>query len=455
MKVFVFIMLLFSSFFVHSQNSPIAFGLDNLPQNTLLNPAFYPNAKYYIGSDFYLDIGATGINLYDLFGKSGGNFTNKVTKAIAKLNSDDILSINSKANILNLGYRIDETLFVNGGFYVEADFFSYFPKDIAILIHQGNANYLGKSFRFNDLAMKGDLLGVLHFGASKKVNEDITIGGRLKIYSSSVNLLINKSRGSFLTERGSNNLLKHYLDNFNIEVNTSGVFVNKEINKDVGSFVQNTFLKGNSGFGIDLGFSYKINKSTMFSASLVDVGYISYTNDTRNYKISGSYTFEGINLLYDNNSKDYWKNLEDDFDEKVPSGQNFDTYTSWRPIKFFSLLKHNYGKEERRLRCFNNDDNSYYKNSVGLQLFAVKRPLSMQTALTGFYERRFLENTTVKLAYTVNDYAATNIGVGLTTRLGPLNVFATVDNVLSIKDVSTAQSVSLQVGINVIFDKNE
>lgn len=438
-----------------SQNKPIVFGLGDVPQNTLINPSFVPSSKLYVGTGLSFNLGFTGVNLHDVFGKSSGNFTNKVTKAIAQLNSDDVLAINTQVDVFNVGYRINETLFVSGGFYGEADFFSYFPKDIAILMHEGNAAYLHKSFRFEDLAMKGDVLGVLHFGVAKKINEDLTLGGRLKIYSSSVNVFINNSRGTFLTEKGTNNLLKHYLNNFNVEINTANIFVDGKTNKDPSSYFKDAFLKGNTGFGVDIGFSYKLAKNTTLSASLLDVGYISYSKNIRNYKISGDYTFEGINFLYDKNDADYWNDLENDFDAKVPSGENNESYTAWRPIKFFSLLKHDYGEQERRLRCYGENSDSFHKNSVGLQLFAIRRPLSVQGALTGFYQRRLLENTALKLTYTIDDYSMANFGVGFTTQLGPVNIFGAVDNIFNTFEVDTTQSASVQIGINLIFNNNE
>lgn len=454
MRSCILILLFVSSTFVFAQNKPVVFGFGDLPQNVLINPSFQPKSKFYLGTSFGISAGVTGVKLNDLFSK-GGDFTKKVTNVISKMTSEDVLEINTQIDVLNLGYKVDNYTFLSGGFYVEADFFSTFPKDLAVLMHEGNSAYLNKSFRFDNFALRGDLLGVLHFGVSKKINEYFTLGGRFKIYSSALNGDITNSRGTFLTETGDNNLLKHHINNLYLNARGSGFYVNDELNKDAVSHVKNTFLKGNRGLGIDLGFTYNPSDNISFSASLVDIGYITYSKNIKSYKISGDYVFDGVNFLYDNNANDYWQDLESDFDEKVPSGQNSENYTLWRPIKFFSILKHSYGKEVKRLLCQGEQYDDFFSNSVGLQLYAVKRPLKVQAALTGFYEHRFSEKTGFKVTYTVNDYSNSNIGFGLTTSMGPVNIFATVDDIFNRFDIGEAQNVSFQLGLNIIFDNNE
>ena len=45
--------------------------------------------------------------------------------------------------------------------------------------------FFNRSFSVSQAIMKADLIGVLHAGISKKIDEKLTIGGRFKIYSSS------------------------------------------------------------------------------------------------------------------------------------------------------------------------------------------------------------------------------------------------------------------------------
>jgi hypothetical protein len=57
----------------------------------------------------------------------------------------------------------------------------------------------------------------------------------------------------------------------------------------------------------------------------------------------------------------------------------------------------------------------------------------------------------MKATYTLDSYSFTNIGLGLSSKLGPVNFYILADNLLEYKDVSKANSLSFQLGFNVVF----
>jgi len=57
--------------------------------------------------------------------------------------------------------------------------------------------------------------------------------------------------------------------------------------------------------------------------------------------------------------------------------------------------------------------------------------------------------------YTLDSYYLYNIGLGLSANLGNLNFYLMADNILQYKNIYNAHSVSLQLGFNYIFKKNE
>ena len=73
-------------------------------------------------------------------------------------------------------------------------------------------------------------------------------------------------------------------------------------------------------------------------------------------------------------------------------------------------------------------------------------------ALTGFYERKFSKYLTTKVTYTIDDFSASNIGLGVSTNVGKINVYGLVDNVFKLGDVADANTASLQFGVNFIFN---
>ena len=98
---------------------------------------------------------------------------------------------------------------------------------------------------------------------------------------------------------------------------------------------------------------------------------------------------------------------------------------------------------------FNKD---YYTDALGVQLFNVFRPLSPQLALTAFYEKAISKKTRSKITYTIDDFSYANIGFGFSTQVSKLNFYALVDNILEFSNLSSANSISFQLGFNLIFN---
>jgi len=56
-----------------------------------------------------------------------------------------------------------------------------------------------------------------------------------------------------------------------------------------------------------------------------------------------------------------------------------------------------------------------------------------------------------KVTYTIDNYSSNNIGVGLSTQVGKLNFYGMVDNILQFTNMAVANSISAQLGFNLIF----
>ena len=206
-------------------------------------------------------------------------------------------------------------------------------------------------------------------------------------------------------------------------------------------------------FFIQISSGYQVNSDQLeLTGSIVDLGFIKHKKNIKNSFINGSYNFEGIEFGYDEaNSTNYWGDLDQDFKEKVPSGDNQESYISWRPTKFNASLKYSFG-EKRSQYCYDNTYKDFYVNSLGVQLYSVFRPLGPQIALTGFFEKSLSKKIRTKVTYTIDDYSFYNIGAGISAQIGKVNFYGMVDNIAQFSDIAAANNISLQLGINVIFN---
>ena len=428
----------------------IAFSFGETPQTLMLNPGSETNYKSHYGipvlSNFQLTIGNTGFQMGDLFSNDSRSFNEKFEKVLNQLEPDDYINLNTKVDVLSFGYRYNNKTYISGGFYEELDLMVYFPKDAIEGLYYGNDPFFNRSFSISQAIMKADLMGVLHAGISKKIDEKLTIGGRFKIYSSSLNVETNNNSGSITTTTNNTNITRLTLQNLDAGVSTSGI---DNIEEDV---LSNTFLGGNLGIGFDVGLTYHFSPQIEFTGSILDLGFVKHSKNTRNFSAKGNYVLDGINFEYNSDDPiNYWKQLEQDIDARIPNEENEDAYTSWRPMKINAALKYSFG-ERRNKFCYTKTHKQYYYNSIGFQIHTIMRPLKPQFSFTSFYEKSLSQKIHTKFTHTINDYSSTIFGAGASLQLGKLHVFGALDNVLGVRDLSTLNTISLNFGLNIIIN---
>ena len=448
MKKYILFFILAITSSINAQQQ-LSFSFGEIPQNLMLNPGAETNFKSHYGipvfSNLSFKAGFTGFTLADLFLNDSRDFNLKFEEVLNKIDSDDYININTVVEVLSAGLRIDDKTYVSFGFYEELDLITYFPKDITELVYYGNEPFLNRPFSISELVMKADMLGVLHAGMSRKVDEKLTIGGRLKIYSSSLNIETNNNSGTITATTNNTNIIRQTLDNLDAEIRTSGI-------TDSNDVFSNTLLGGNLGLGFDVGLTYHFSPQLEFTGSIIDVGFIKYSKNIRNYTAKGNYILDGINFEYNSDDpSDYWEQLEEDFNANVPTGETENTYTSWRPMKINAALKYSFG-EKRSKFCYTKTHKQYYYNSIGFQIHTIMRPLKPQFSFTSFYEKSFSKKIHTKFTHTINDYSAAIFGVATSLRVGKLNIFGVLDNILAVTDVASANNISLNFGFNIVIN---
>ena len=456
MKIYILFLILAINTSLNAQQQ-LSFSFGEVPQNLMLNPGAETNFRSHYGipvfSNLSFTAGFTGFTLADLFLNDSRDFNLKFEEVLNKIDSDDYININTVVEVLSAGLRLDDKTYVSFGFYEELDLITYLPKDITELVYYGNEPFLNRPFSISELVMKADMLGVLHAGMSRKVDEKLTIGGRLKIYSSSLNIETNNNSGTITATTNNTNIIRQTLDNLDAEIRTSGITdSNGDANESFNDVFSNTLLGGNLGLGFDVGLTYHFSPQLEFTGSIIDVGFIKYSKNIRNYTAKGNYILDGINFEYNSDDpSDYWEQLEEDFNANVPTGETENTYTSWRPMKINAALKYSFG-EKRSKFCYTKTHKQYYYNSIGFQIHTIMRPLKPQLSFTSFYEKSFSKKIHTKFTHTINDYSAAIFGVATSLRVGKLNIFGVLDNILAVTDLASANNISLNFGFNIVIN---
>ncbi|WP_339609531.1 DUF5723 family protein [uncultured Planktosalinus sp.] len=452
-----------------SQNKQLLYGVKDIPQSLLLNPGGIVQYDKHFGIPFLSHIhfngGASGVTVYDIFQNSiTTNINNRITQAIFNQKNTDFFTVTQQLEIINFGWRNNQEYYFSGGVYQEFDMITYFPRDLAILGWEGNANYIDYEFDLADLNTSGDLLTVYHFGANKKVTDKLTLGARIKVYSSIFNFRSTNNKGTFVTRAGdgSQNIYDHLLQNADVQMQTSGfaslIESDNESPNVGGHVVGRAFFGGNLGIGIDIGATYELTNNWVVSASLLDVGAIFHTNEVENYRAHGSYNLTGLNLIFPSLEEGeatlpYYQNLEDEITEQVPIDTLYNKYTVMRPMKMNAELMYHFGESfsNKECDCLDMGKGDFGNQAVGLQLNSIFRPKKPQYAATLFYYRRFTDFLAGKITYTADSFSIDNVGLLAVGDFGKLNVYIGIDNLLRYGNLAKANHVSLQLGLNLKY----
>lgn len=466
MRKVLFIFILFISFSVFGQHKPLLYNVDALPQTLMSNPGARINFDGHFGIPFlsqvHVGAGATGVSLYDIFNDSNPNVNLRVRNAIRKLKPTDYFAVNEQLEILSLGWRVNTQSYISAGIYQEMDLFSYFPKDLAILVNEGNSEYINEDFKFSQAAFTGEVLTVYHVGWNYRMDNDFTVGARFKLYSGIFNVESTGNTGTFTTVRTPDgpNYYRHYIRNLDVTVRTSGFasLKNKEdmtVQKATAELLSRSMLGGNIGFGMDLGFSYEVNEQFKITGAARDIGLMFQQKDVETYHYYGDYQTDGLEPLFphlDNNDSaiPYWAKFEDEIDANLKDETYNRGYVTWRPLKLVTSMEYGFGRA--LLPCnYMLVDEVRYLNLVGMQLSAVNRPKGPELGLTGYYDRKIGENKRVRVAYTLNDYSFTNIGLMFSSTFNKFNVYLAANNLLALPNLAKANRFSFQFGMQLIL----
>jgi len=93
------------------------------------------------------------------------------------------------------------------------------------------------------------------------------------------------------------------------------------------------------------------------------------------------------------------------------------------------------------------------KLTVGALLFAQGFQSDLTTAFALNVKKDFGKIFSIAAQYAYIEGGANNIGLSTALRLGPVQLFATSDNVIPLFNPMKGQNVNMRVGINLLFGK--
>ena len=266
--------------------------MDALPQTGYANPAKTFNGKFFIGlpalSSTYLMYSNSSFAWSDVVKKRNDSLVFRVPDLISNLSPSNYMSLAAQTDILSFGFRIGDRSSLSFNVSEKARFKFFYPKDFIQFINQGNSGFDNNTANFDNMAINMSYYREYGVAFNRSLLDDrLVVGARLKYLYGMTNIDSKKSE------------IEVYTDPNTYEMRASGSVRINSSGFDMDSIEAQDFLikKNNHGFGVDLGATFQINDKIELNASVVDLGFIQWNDDVKNYVNDGStFEFKGIDI---------------------------------------------------------------------------------------------------------------------------------------------------------------
>ena len=457
-----------------SQNDLTLQSIKIIPQSNFTNPALRPPMKFYIGlpgfSSFYFGLNHNGFNYRNLV-KEGADLdptiyspdstyitTESENEALSKMTKKNFILAKVNEEILSGGFQYQEHFFTVS-LSENIDFRYGYPKDLMNLAINGNAEFIGKTIDLDGLNFDFVHYRELSLGWSRPVNEQLIVGGHLKLLTGLSNLWMKKNKSTIAIDDlnfGHTAIPDYTLYMTTPDfINDSISFYNDSIDKMGGVREPTTaeiknYMKNFKNFGaaIDLGLTYKVNEEIDLGVSFLDLGYIKFKKNTQKFssKDDANFAFDGYfvkNAILlgrkdqagDSIQKIYFDQLKDSI------ANNFNTVSSnesyWYPLTPKIYLSGNY--------TFTENDNA------GLLIRSEIFNRKLHPSVTLSYNRKIGTYVSLAASYSIWNRSYTNFGFGFAANGGPVQLYVVTDNLTVLFIPEKSKNLTVHAGINFIF----
>ncbi|MGC8824690.1 MAG: DUF5723 family protein [Bacteroidales bacterium] len=420
---------LFSTLALYSQVNHTLYFMERIPQSNQINPALQPNCNVYIGvpafSSMYFDVGNNSLDVTKIL-----QYNQQLDSLITFLHpmADRSIFFNALGNknnfytniqydILSFGFRVQSMYFHVNAALKSYTYFTY-PKSFMELIINGSD--IGTITDLKSFGINNTTYGELSLGASNQFDEKLTIGAKIKLLTGIAN--ISTQNRQFLVETYEDQDSR-IINRFTADVNFRTYMPYLEDSPSGNELSVDSIFKlrdkplnaikpfESMGLGFDLGAIYSGFENIRLSASLVDLGFISWRKHAYNFKMRSSYNLSGVEINKDS-LENAFKNPFGSINDSIKFSKSSQNYTTGLPTKLY--LGCEYFLE------------TYF--SFGLMSVTQYYVGSLYQQFTFSGNFRPLRAMMLSLSYSFLHNGFKNFGVGLTFRpMPPLQFYLLAD----------------------------
>ncbi len=416
------------------------YSLRLVPQTNLSNPAFMPNYKYHFGfpalSSVYAGLGNSGARYNQIFTKTGDSLSLDTKSILKNIKNGNNVNFRIANQWLNAGMRWRKFYFSLSASDI-IDVNSFYSKSIVSLAIEGNAAHVGETIDAKPLELKALHYREYALGAAYDFNDKWNFGIKAKLLFGKTGINSEKSNLSLTTTNDY-----YYLNvKSDVLINTSVPGAKKDSTAvGIGEYM---FYGSNFGMGLDLGATFKLNSEWNFSASVLDLGYISYDRWLKSYSSKADFTYKGIGFnqfdgLNEAQSKALLQHIRDSIVDLFQINESVNKFVVPLTAKIYLGASYQLSEKETLGAL------------VRVELFkGILRP-----SFTASYYRQLNSHFGVTANYSILNRSYFNLGLGFVANFEPLQVYFVTDNLYGIAFADQTRYANFHFGINFIIPNN-
>ncbi len=408
--------------------------MDSVYSRIDVNPAYRFDKKIVFNlPGVTLGAYTNGVSVGDLLVENGGLNEIKLKQGIDDVNDINYVTGESSVSLLGIGYTLGKWQLSTGYNWHYKGSVNY-TKDLVLLAANGNAPYIGETLDVGpELLLQS--YHEIYLGASYQIS-NIAIGARVKLLSG-INDISTDNASIKLTTEEEIYQLRIESD---YVLNTTGIVDYNGLNDvDVDSdklsdeLFSNLFGE-NIGLAFDLGVDWKINDKFSVSASVLDLGKISWKKDVINYKSKSINTFEGLDILdYIDDDKEVV--LEDSLYNLLDFDETSEGYSTSVGAKFNVSVRYQMNP----------------KLTLGANYYHVSNAINSRYLMSVNAQYKAWPWLSVGTGYGMASNSPVLIPLNTLFHLGVVDLYMSTDNILSSFSLKSGKVSSLRFGLQLGF----
>ena len=415
---------------------------NNLPQAKYTNPGILPDYNGYLSipalSGYGVTLSNSGFAFNDLF--HDGNLS--PNNLLSSMQNKNLLTISSAVDVIGFGLKFGKN-FITLNVTPKTDVNLGYSKSVFDFLINGNGNYIGQSISLDGFSFDVSSYVETGIGYTREINDKLSAGARVKLLSGLGNIHGDFDGISLYTDPNDYSLTA----SSNFAINAYGTFfADSELAQQMGN--PPYFNPNNLGLGLDLGVNYQFSDNIQIFGSIVDLGYLKWSEYGETlYNDGASFKFDGLpldELLGSEDDTNDGSSFSDDLMDSLSSTFNLQrsqiSYTTGLKTQIYAGASYSFTdyvvfQGMLHGRVFNNKFYPMYMFSGGINL---KRWLS------------------AKLTYSGINKTYNNIGAGVVLHAGAFQLYAMMDNLYGLTQIDHTRNLAGSFGVNFTFkDKDD